>query len=186
VVINEPEEIIADAGLDTLVDFGDGLNLDGSYTPSSLNLDVLWSPDDSIDCEVCLNPFVVPLGETTYELMVTDENGCSDTDEVTVRVNIERPAQATKIFSPNEDGSNDFFNLYAGPGASKIDNLYIFDRWGNRIYRGQNILLNEYNEGWDGKYKGQPVNPGVFTWLAEVRFIDDEVFSYTGDITVIR
>lgn len=186
VVINEPEEIIADAGLDTLVDFGDGLNLDGSYTPSSLNLDVLWSPDDSIDCEVCLNPFVVPLGETTYELMVTDENGCSDTDEVTVRVNIERPVHAPNIFSPNEDGSNDFFNLYAGPGASKIDNLYIFDRWGNRIYRGQNILLNEYNEGWDGKYKGQPVNPGVFTWLAEVRFIDDEVFSYTGDITVIR
>ena len=49
----------------------------------------------------------------------------------------------------------------------------IFDRWGNRVYDGQNILLNEYNEGWDGIYKDQPVNPGVFTWLAKVRFIDD-------------
>ena len=68
----------------------------------------------------------------------------------------------------------------------KIDHLYIFDRWGNRVYDGQNILLNEYNEGWDGIYKDQPVNPGVFTWLAKVRFIDDEVFSYSGDITIIR
>ncbi len=184
--IDEPEEIIANAGRDTLIDFGEGVNLDGSYTPENLNLDVLWSPDDSIDCVSCLDPFVVPFGETTYQLLVSDENGCSDTDEVTIRVNIERPVHAPNIFSPNNDGSNEFFNLFAGPGASRIENLYIFDRWGNRIYRGQNIMLNEYNEGWDGTINGKPVNPGVFTWLAEVRFIDDEVFSYAGDITVIR
>lgn len=186
VIIAEPEEIIADAGLDSLINFGEGLNLNGSYVPINLDLDVLWSPDDSIDCVTCLDPYVVPLGETTYELLVTDENGCTDTDEVTIRVNIERPVYAPNIFSPNSDGSNDFFNLFAGPGASKIDHLYIFDRWGNRVYNGQNLMLNEYTIGWDGIYKGKPVNPGVFTWLAEVRFIDDEVFSYSGDITVIR
>jgi len=139
-----------------------------------------------IDCVTCLDPFVVPFGQTTYQLLVTDDNGCTDVDEVTVRVNIERPVHAPNIFSPNNDGNNEFFNLFAGPGASRIDNLYIFDRWGNRVYRGQNVMLNEYNEGWDGNYKGAPVNPGVFTWIAEVRFIDDEVFSYTGDITVMR
>ena len=186
VIINQPEEIIANAGRDTIIDFGEGVTLDGSYTPENLNLDVLWNPNDSIDCVTCLDPFVVPFGETTYQLLVSDENGCTDTDEVTIRVNIERPVHAPNIFSPNNDGSNEFFNLFAGPGASRIENLYIFDRWGNRIYRGQNIMLNEYNEGWDGTINGTPVNPGVFTWLAEVRFIDDEVFSYAGDITVIR
>ena len=186
VEIDEPEEIVANAGRDTVVNFGFGVTLDGSYTPSNLDLDVLWSPDDSIDCVTCLDPFVVPFGQTTYQLLVTDDNGCTDIDEVTVRVNIERPVHAPNIFSPNNDGNNEFFNLFAGPGASRIDNLYIFDRWGNRVYRGQNVMLNEYNEGWDGNYKGAPVNPGVFTWIAEVRFIDDEVFSYTGDITVMR
>ncbi len=186
VEIEQPEEIIANAGIDSLINFGEGLTLDGSYTPFNLDLDVLWSPDDSIDCVTCLDPYVVPLGETTYQLLITDENGCTDTDEVTIRVNIERPVYAPNIFSPNKDGSNDFFNLFAGPGASRIDHLYIFDRWGNRVYNGQNILLNEYNEGWDGVFQGKPVNPGVFTWLAEVRFIDNEVFSYSGDITVLR
>ena len=186
VSIMEPEEIIANAGIDSLINFGEGLALDGSYSPFNLNLDVLWSPDDNIDCVNCLDPYVVPLGETTYQLLVTDENGCTDTDEVTIRVNIERPVYAPNIFSPNKDGNNDFFNLFAGPGASRIDHLYIFDRWGNRVYDGQNILLNEYNEGWDGIYKDQPLNPGVFTWLAKVRFIDDVVFSYSGDITIIR
>lgn len=184
--IDEPEEIIADAGIDSLINFGEGLQLDGSYEPSFLDLDVLWVPDDSIDCNVCLDPFVVPLGETTYTLTVSDDNGCSDTDEVTIRVNIERPVYAPNIFSPNGDGTNEFFNLFAGPGAKQIDNLYIFDRWGNRVYNGENILLNEYNEGWDGIYKGKPVNPGVFAWVADVRFIDDMVFTYSGDITVIR
>lgn len=186
VIIEEPEEIIAEAGRDTIVDFGEGVILNGSYTPSNLDLDVLWTPDDSIDCVTCLDPFVVPFGETTYQILVSDENGCTDTDEVTIRVNIERPVHAPNIFSPNNDGSNEYFNLFAGPGASRIENFYIFDRWGNRIYRGQNITLNEYNQGWDGTINGKPVNPGVFTWLAEVRFIDDEVFSYAGDITVIR
>ena len=184
--IMEPEEIIANAGIDSLIDLGESIILEGSYTPSSLDLDVLWTPNDSIDCTTCLDPLAVPLGTTTYQLLVTDENGCTDIDEVTIRVNTERPVYAPNIFSPNKDGSNDFFNLFAGPGASRIEHLYIFDRWGNRVYNGQNILLSEYNDGWDGNYKGSPVNPGVFTWLAEIRFIDNKVFPYTGDITVIR
>ena len=46
--------------------------------------------------------------------------------------------------------------------------------------------LNNPPAGWDGKFKEKYVNPGVFTWIAKVRFIDTNVEMCTGDITVIR
>lgn len=184
--IDQPEQIIVNAGQDSTINFGDGIDLNASYTPVKINDELLWSPDDSITCLNCLDPYVVPLGNTTYTLTVTDEFGCTGSDQVTIRVNIERPVHAPNVFSPNQDGLNDFFNLWSSQAASGIDNLYIYDRWGNLIYRGQNIQLNNLQEGWDGTFKGEPVNPGVFTWMAEVRFIDDMVFNYSGDITVLR
>ena len=38
-----------------------------------------------------------------------------------------------KFFSPNNDGVNDVFTLYGGPGARQILNLKVFDRWGGRL-----------------------------------------------------
>ncbi len=65
-------------------------------------------------------------------------------------------------FSPNDDGINDqleffFFSEYAFTGT-----LNIYDRWGNQIFS------KPYDGGqlrWDGSYKGQPLNAGVFVWV---------------------
>lgn len=67
-------------------------------------------------------------------------------------------------FSPNDDGINDqleffFYSEYAFTGT-----LSIYDRWGSQIY-------SAYYDGtgdslkWDGNYKGQPLNTGVFVWV---------------------
>jgi hypothetical protein len=54
------------------------------------------------------------------------------------------------------------------------------------VYEGQNLALNDESQGWDGDYKGQPLNPGVFVYLAEIEFIDNSVLQFEGDITLIR
>lgn len=185
-LIDQPAPLIVNAGRDTIVDFGDGLTLMGSYTPIMAGDMISWTPNDSLSCNDCLTPFAVPLGPTTYTLTVTDANGCANRDEVFVDVNLERPIHYPNIFSPNRDGLNDFFNIWSNKAASRIDNLYVYDRWGNLMYQGQNIMLNDMQVGWDGTFKGKPVNPGVYTWMAEIRFIDDMVFTYSGDVTVMR
>ncbi len=40
--------------------------------------------------------------------------------------------------------------------------------------------------GWDGKYKGQFVLPGVYVYALEIVYPEGEVEAITGDVTVIR
>jgi len=40
--------------------------------------------------------------------------------------------------------------------------------------------------GWDGKFRGEFMNPAVFVWYAEVRFNDGEVLLLKGDVTLMR
>jgi len=112
--------------------------------------------------------------------------GCIGFDTVTVFVRLERPVYAPNIFTPNQDGINDLFTIFTGPATEIIEELYIFDRWGNRVYEGFGLGSNDTNEGWDGKFRGRDMNPGVYVWIAKIRFIDNERQFFSGDITLLR
>ncbi len=45
---------------------------------------------------------------------------------------------------------------------------------------------NGSDQGWDGAFKGEVCNPGVFTYVAEVKFIDGRTQLYFGSVTLIR
>jgi hypothetical protein len=49
-----------------------------------------------------------------------------------------------------------------------------------------NLPLGQENAGWDGVFKGKVLGTGVYTYMAEVRFIDGEVILYEGDISIVR
>jgi gliding motility-associated-like protein len=192
VPIFEPTQTVADAGPDMTVDLGATGIIDGSVISDFDITNITWSPLDSfVDCTDCLTPEVFPLGATTYTLTVTDENGCTSSDDVQFLVNVVRPVYWPNIISANEDNINDYFNLFGGPAVDGIENLKVYDRWGNLIYDGA-PQINSYTDGWDGTFNGKEVNPGVYAWLASVRFIDRDVngqnvvLGYAGDVTVLR
>lgn len=54
------------------------------------------------------------------------------------------------------------------------------------MYELQNFLPNNPNIGWDGTFNGEPMNPDVFVWTAEIEFIDGERTVYKGDVTIVR
>jgi len=98
-----------------------------------------------------------------------------------------RQIYVANVFSPNEDGNNDILGVSAKPGAvTNILYFRIYDRWGNEVYELQNFLPNNPTIGWDGTFNGEPMNPGVFVWSAEIEFIDGERILYKGDVTVVR
>ncbi len=186
ILIDEPPPIIAEAGPDVTVDLGFSGMLEGSYLPSYADVTVEWSPAEGLSCTDCLDPDVTPPGTTTYTLTVTDQNGCTSEDFVTVSANVIRPVFGPNIFTPDGDGDNDFFNIGVGPQVKSVNKIYVYDRWGNLVYEGTDVPINNFQFGWDGRFKGELVNPGVFTWIADITFIDDETLFYKGSITVIR
>jgi gliding motility-associated-like protein len=187
VFVDEPPPLVVDAGVDTSVDLGFSIDLMAIYTPAFVNVSPQWfPPDGGVVCDTCLTTTVVPPGTTTYEILVTDDTGCTATDQVTVRVEIKRPIYAPNAISPNSDLYNDFFNLFGGPAVQGVDLIQIYDRWGNLVYEGQNVPINDEFAGWDGKFNDQYVNPGVFAWLAIVTFIDGVSIEFAGDVTVFR
>ena len=81
------------------------------------------------------------------------------------------------IFSPNGDGINDDFFIYGDDGLLDNVNVSIYDRWGIQLFRGTS---------WDGKYKGNDVSPGVFTFTANIKLSDGAQKLFSGSVTLIR
>lgn len=144
-----------------------------------------WTPADGLSCTDCPSPWARPFRPTIYRLQITDQNGCTAEADVVVQVDRRRNLYAPTIFSPNGDGENDRFLLF-GRGVAEIQTLRIFDRWGNQLYLNEHFQPNEESEGWDGRFRGQDMNPGVFVWQAVIKFVDGAVEVYAGDVTLYR
>jgi gliding motility-associated-like protein len=85
-------------------------------------------------------------------------------------------------FSPNGTGNNMNENLTIIVGKNVRNfTLYLYDRWGN-------LMLNTSDENfkWDGTYKGEPCNAGVYAFILEVVYIDGTTEVRSGNITLIR
>lgn len=184
--ITQPAPLLVYAGADQVVDLGYTVNLYGIVTPQGVPVTLSWTPSETLTCADCDNPTALPFTTTTYVLTAVDTEGCTATDSVTVTVRVIRPVYIPTAFSPNNDGINDLFSVYGGPAAQSVLSLKIFNRWGGLIYEGHNLPLNNEKVGWDGTFKGQLLDPGVFAYFAEVKFIDGVVVLFEGDVTLMR
>lgn len=170
----------------TILDLGDSILLQPVLNfPQSQVADWQWSPADGLSCDDCPTPWARPFRATVYRLRILDLDGCPAEASVLVQVNRRRNLYAPNVFSPNGDGENDRFLLY-GRGVERIRYLRIFDRWGNQLFLNENIQPGVESAGWDGSFRGQPMQPGVYVWQAEVEFVDGAVEVYAGDVTVYR
>lgn len=147
-----------------------------------------WMPAEGLSCADCANPTAQPLQTTFYQLIVTDANGCTATAGVQVLIDKRRWVYAPNVFSPNDDGVNDWFTLFGNRQLVLIENLSVFDRWGNKTWQVTDLRPNDEYKGWDGKAArgGEKVMPGVFVWTAKVRYLDGTSEVLSGDVTVVR
>ncbi|MBX2889790.1 MAG: gliding motility-associated C-terminal domain-containing protein [Saprospiraceae bacterium] len=147
---------------------------------------VAWTDPfgSSLSCLDCPNPVAMPLQSTAYKIQVSNEI-CSDTAFIEVRVDKTRRIYAPNVFSPDDDGINDFFYLQS-PDEGIIRSLTIFDRWGNALFSSTSCVFNEMSGGWDGRGGGKIMPPGIYLWLAEIEFPDSERKVYSGDVMLYR
>ncbi len=162
---------------------------------------VSGNPADSIlGCSPCSDLgsslTVTPFYNTCYTATYTTGNGCAASDTICVEVRFADYFRITlpNSFSPNEDGENDIFRILTnvdannnfndgfkeGGSIAEID-FRIYDRYGKMVFRTINPL-----EGWDGTYKGKPLNPASYTYYVSYRRIDGRSGELKGNVTLIR
>ena len=145
-----------------------------------------WSSTLGMDCIGCLNTTITPTETFTYSLTVTDINGCTASDEITISVDATRQVFIPNAFSPDGDGYNDYFFVNSGKDVEMIQSMKIFDRWGSLVFSNNDISPDNFENGWDGFINGKEAHVGVYIYLAEILFIDGKVEKFTGDLTLVK
>jgi gliding motility-associated-like protein len=130
--------------------------------------------------------FVAPIDAEQYEFVATNRFGCEVSHVVNVEVDKPRPASAPNGFTPNGDGVNDRFFVQGGEKVEEVMVLRVFDRWGELVYDGSSMTVNDETTGWDGTFRGQDSPAGPYVWYAEVKFKDGHIEVIKGDVTLLR
>ncbi|MCB0643393.1 MAG: gliding motility-associated C-terminal domain-containing protein, partial [Phaeodactylibacter sp.] len=148
---------------------------------------IIWTPTEGLSCSDCLDPIASPLETTVYRVEVILEGDCRSADEVQVVVDERPDVYVPNIFSPNGDGQNDVFLIFARNGSVReIRQFLVFSRWGEVVYTYTHFQPNDPAYGWDGRFKDKAMDPAVFTWFAEVEMLDGRIELFKGDVTLVR
>ncbi|HEX8516410.1 MAG TPA: nidogen-like domain-containing protein [Bacteroidia bacterium] len=155
----------------------------------------IWNPGIGLSCTACDTTVASPPETTEYCVTVTDTIGCIDSSCVKIHVeipcltnsNLEMP----NAFTPNGDGFNDELCLYGWTDCVEKFEIVIYDRWGELVYQSKDAGFC-----WDGVYKGNLMNTGVFVYFIKASFVvsGDTPLSPTsknevnkkGNITLVR
>ncbi len=174
---------------DTLLQLGDEAELIVQINRDTASLQqygwtqgLFWS-DTCTHCDI---RSIYPTETVLYEYLVVDENGCIGKDELLVQVRKYRDVFIPNAFSPNGDGHNDMFFINAGQEVLRINHFRIYNRWGEIVFELSDFFANAPELGWDGRFNGEFLNPGVFVYHAEVLYLDGRVELLKGDVTLMR
>ncbi len=172
---------------DTLINFGESVEITPQIFPQK-QFDFVWSPADWLNCTDCPEPLATPFVERVeYQLVITDALGCTATDRMVIKVKTDPNIYIPNVFSPDDDGDNETFTIYASEKAvRKILWLKIFDRWGNQVFENFDFPPNDETKGWNGFFRSQAMNPAVFAWEAEVELASGQLLFLEGDVTLVR
>ena len=139
-----------------------------------------WSNDNS-------SPIIENVRSGIYFVTITDGNDCERKDTIALEPLNQWCIDIPTAFSPNDDGSNDTWEILGGTPDNqiKVSDLYpeavieIFNRWGILIYKSQ----PGYPEPWDGMYKGNKLPIDSYYYVFDLRNGSKPM---TGNVTIIR
>jgi len=128
-----------------------------------------------------INPSFLFENAGTYSvaLIVTNDYQCKDTLIKTITVASDFAVYVPNTFSPNQDNKNEIFNAVTR-GVNKYS-LQIFNRWGQKVFES-----NDLNNGWDGTFKGQVCQSGVYGWKISASSYDGMLKELTGQVMLNR
>jgi gliding motility-associated-like protein len=179
VVVTVLPKIFPFAGNDTTVVINQPLQFNATGGTS-----YVWSPPTFLSNPNVGNPVGVYNGvvdSIRYKVYVSNTLGCSDSDEVLVRIFKTIPDIFVPTgFTPNGDGKNDVFRPLLA-GIKKLEYFRVYNRWGQLVF-----TTSEQNKGWNGMVGGKPQDSGTFVWMVSGTDYLDRPIRKKGSVVLVR
>jgi len=140
---------------------------------------------------VAENPIFTFQDTGVYEitLIATNALGCTDTAKQTIHVLEELQVLIPNVFTPNNDGINDWFGITAN--VSVPASVVILNRWGNVVFEKDFVTdAGNFQELWNGTSTSSVTTPSSLTVPDGVYFyrvaLEGEGWreEFTGFVTV--
>lgn len=182
------DEVVVESGIpffvtitasENPVTLGDPLTLSLNANRPLEGASIQWISPVPIPCDSCTNISVDLFDSGSFSVSVVDATGCIGEANIQIDIDKQRTVFIPNIFSPNNDGINDRFEIFPGKAVDRILQFKVFDRWGALVHDNPTI-------GWDGYFKNENKQAGVYTWFAEVQFLDGLTRIYRGDVSLVR
>ncbi|HUH75410.1 MAG TPA: gliding motility-associated C-terminal domain-containing protein [Chitinophagales bacterium] len=145
-----------------------------------------WTPSSGLSCTDCPTPTASPSETTDYILVVENDFGCKDADTIQVMVLAQQTVYLPNAFSPNSDGKNDILYILSNSNDVKIKKFEIFNRWGESVFKVENVLVNDPSNGWNGYYKNKLAAVDNYSYYYEVEFSDGSIARDKGALLIVR
>lgn len=173
--------------LEETINLGDSLDIIATTNILSENIaSVDWTNAESHTNPNELTTSIHPYSKTTYEILVTDDNGCVISNSLTVFVTEEVYLYFPNIFSLSADSENAEFMILGDRQVEAITLFEIYDRWGNKVFHAENFRPGEPGSGWDGRYQGAEAASGVYIYRVEATLKNGKQKFYVGDVTLVK
>ncbi|MBL4753061.1 MAG: gliding motility-associated C-terminal domain-containing protein, partial [Flavobacteriales bacterium] len=141
----------------------------------------VWSPSTNLTDPNTQSPTACPGETSVFYVTVTDINGCSALDSVTITIIEDSPVASVlsipNTFTPNGDGKNEMWVIRTiEQFPTNVVNVY--NRWGDKVFSA-NPYLNE----WDGSSLGKQLPDATYYYIVD---LGDGTPAFRGTITIIR
>jgi len=141
---------------------------------------VSWNPSANLNDAGSFDPVFKGTNEQLYHIAITSRGGCITTDTQLVRTLPHVEIYVPNAFTPNSDGKNDYLHPIFR-GVAEIKHFRIYNRRGELLHESATEL-----PGWDGNFKGVPLDPQAVVWMLECIGLDAVVYSKSGSAVLIR
>ncbi len=139
-----------------------------------------WNFGDS-NFSSTTNPVNTFTTNGTYVVtLIVTAGPCSDTATTTIIVESGLSLEIPNVFTPNNDGTNDFFTIKSS-GVKEIT-LQVFNRWGEKLYDFAGAKA-----AWDGLTgQGGVVPDGTYFYFVKATGFDDKQIEKNGTVNLFR
>jgi len=149
-------------------DFGDPNNLADTMVTTALEDNAQWFYNTDT-ATYCVN------------LLVTTNHGCTNDTTSCVVIGPDLIVFIPNAFTPNVSGPSENEGFKAIISGERTMELTIFNRWGEILFQ-----TTEKDKQWDGTYKGELAQQDVYAYQLKVTALNDELYTYSGTVTLIR